>query len=85
MFILANNTFTMHIVALKYQWCSHMGHTGARALATRGCPPPVQVLLKIIGALSIANRVLKVHKDVEIELLSIAICIFRIMRSRMLL
>ena len=25
-------------------------HTGARALATGGCAPPVQVLLKIIGA-----------------------------------
>ena len=25
-------------------------HTGARALATRGCAPPVQALLKIIGA-----------------------------------
>jgi len=27
-----------------------LGHTGARALATRGCAPPMQVLLKIIGA-----------------------------------
>ena len=27
-----------------------LGHTGARALATRGCAPPVQALLKIIGA-----------------------------------
>ena len=30
-------------------WCSgvaKLGHTGARALATRGCAPPVQALLK---------------------------------------
>ena len=27
-----------------------LGHTGARALATGGCAPPVQTLLKIIGA-----------------------------------
>ena len=27
-----------------------LGHTGGRALATRGCAPPVQVLLKIVGA-----------------------------------
>ena len=27
-----------------------LGHTGARALATRGCAPPVQALLKIIIA-----------------------------------
>ena len=26
-----------------------LGHTGARALATRGCAPPVQALLKIFG------------------------------------
>ena len=28
-----------------------LGHTGARALATRGCAPPVQALLKIIGVI----------------------------------
>ena len=27
-----------------------LGHTGARVLATRGCAPPVQALLKILGA-----------------------------------
>ena len=27
-----------------------LGHTGVHALATRGCAPPVQALLKIIGA-----------------------------------
>ena len=62
-----------------------LGHTGARTLATRGCAPP---LLKIIGAectvINRANWALKVHKGVEIELRSIAICTFRITRSRML-
>ena len=36
-----------------------LGHTGARALATRGCAPrpPVQALLKIIGAeCTVINR-----------------------------
>ena len=63
-----------------------LGHTGGRALATRGCAPPVQVLLKIIGAKCtvITNWALKVHKGVEIEMRSIAICAFRIMRSRVL-
>ena len=67
-----------------YSGVAKLGHTKARALATGGCAPPVQALLKIIGAdvpLSIANWGLKVHKGVEIELRSIAICIFRIMRS----
>ena len=64
-----------------------LGQTGARALATRGCAPPVQVFLKIIGAeCTIINRELgtKVHKGVEIKLRGIAICTFRITRSRML-
>ena len=50
------------------------GHTGARALATGGCAPPVQVLLKLSAPnvlLSIANWALNVHKGVEIELRSI--------------
>ena len=63
------------------------GHIGARALATRGCAPPVQTLPKIIGAkctvINRANWALEVHKGVEIELRSIAICTFRITRSRM--
>ena len=62
-------------------------HTGAHALATRDCAPPVQALLKIIGAeCTVINRelALKVHKGVGIELRSIAICTFRITRSRML-
>ena len=34
-----------------------LGHTGARALATGSCAPPVQVLLKIIGAeCTVINR-----------------------------
>ena len=34
-----------------------LGHTGARALATGGCAPPVQALLKIIGAeCTVINR-----------------------------
>ena len=38
-----------------------LGHTGARALATRGYAPPVQVLLKMIGAeCTIINRKLGV-------------------------
>ena len=45
-----------------------LGHTGASPLATRGCAPPVQVLLKILSVpnvpLSIANWVLKVHTKV---------------------
>ena len=44
-----------------------LGHTGARALATRGCAPPVQAL-----SVPNVNREL-VHKSVEIELRSIAI------------
>ena len=50
-------------------------NTGACALATRGCAPPVQALLKLSVPnvpLSIANCALKVHKGVEIELRSIA-------------
>ena len=40
---------------------ARLGHTGARALATRGHAPPVQVcgkLLVLIIALSIVNQVL---------------------------
>ena len=34
-----------------------LGHTGARALATGGCAPPVQALLKITGAeCTVINR-----------------------------
>ena len=34
-----------------------LGHTGVRTLATRGCAPPVQALLKIIGAeCTVINR-----------------------------
>ena len=38
-----------------------LGHTGAHALATRGRAPPVQALLKIIGAeCTVINRELGV-------------------------
>ena len=38
-----------------------LGHTGAGALATRGRAPPVQALLKIIGAkCTVINRELGV-------------------------
>ena len=51
-------------VSVLRQWRSQagahwgtLGHTGARALATEGCAPPVQALLKIIGAeCTIINR-----------------------------
>ena len=35
-----------------------LGHTGARALVTRGCAPPMHALLKIIGAecITVINR-----------------------------
>jgi len=52
--------YSYYIVVEWYTWYvdlghtsghgSQAGHTGARALATGGCDPPVQVLLKIIGA-----------------------------------
>ena len=58
-----------------------LGHTGARALATGGCAPPVQALLPNVPLSRIANWALKVRKGVEIELRSLAICIFRITRS----
>ena len=47
-----------------------LGHTGAHALATRDCAPPVQACLKIIGTkCTVVNCELgaKMHKGVEIE------------------
>ena len=35
---------------------ARLRHTGARALATRGCAPPVQVSMLIIGTDSIINH-----------------------------
>ena len=65
------------------QWRSQ---AGARALATM-CPtsagPPENYRCRMYRY-PVANRALKVHKGVEIELRSIAICILRITRSRML-
>ena len=46
---------------IAHQWCNQ---TGAGALATRGGAPPVQVKMRIIGALLIANRALN---GLEIE------------------
>ena len=42
-----------------------LGHTGARALETRRGAPPMQVSMRIIGVLLIANRALN---SLEIEL-----------------
>ena len=49
----------------KRERIARLGHTGTRALATRGCAPPVQALLKVIGAESITNQALKRHKGIE--------------------
>ena len=58
---------------------ARLGHTGAHALATRGCAPPVQACIPIIGAdsklLLIANRALN---GLQIEWRSIAMFIHRI-------
>ena len=54
-----------HPVAGVASGVAKLGHTGARALATRGCAPPVQALLKIIGTECSANWALKVHKGVN--------------------
>ena len=46
-------TFTALLLTRLYHCCSgvaRLGHTGARALATRGCAPPVQVFIRIIGS-----------------------------------
>ena len=68
----------------KTSGVAKLGHTRVRALATGGCAPSVQVLLKITSAeCTVINRELgaKVHKGVEIELRSISTYIFRITRS----
>ena len=70
----------MEKIAEAISGVAKLGHTGARALATGGCAPPVQALLPNVP-LSIANWALKVRQGVEIELRSLAICIFRITRS----
>ena len=38
------------VVGTLISGVAKLGHTGARALATRGCAPPMQAFLKIIGA-----------------------------------
>ena len=63
-------------------------HTGARALASRGCAPPVQALLKIIIAeCTVINResgAKTTQSCSEVDLRSIGTCIYilRITRSR---
>ena len=57
---LALEVIYKHLI-VSCQWhIARLGHTGARALATRGRAPPVQVyaneLLVLIVSLSIANR-----------------------------
>ena len=49
------------LVCVQCSGIARLGHTGARALATRGCAPPVQALWKIIGAeCTVINRELGV-------------------------
>ena len=51
------NTVAMYMYGVKSSGVAKLGYTGARALATRGCAPPVQALLKIIGAeCTVINR-----------------------------
>ena len=45
------------LTRMRARGVAKLGHTGARALATGGCAPPVQALLKIIGAeCTVINR-----------------------------
>ena len=49
--------FHAHVYIHIISGVAKLGHTGARALATGGCAPPVQVLLKIIGTeCTVINR-----------------------------
>ena len=66
-------------INLHISGAARVGHTGACALATRGCPPPVQVSMRIIGTdnivvdfYSCANRALD---SLEIQRPSIAMYI----------
>ena len=43
-------TLSRIMVAVGSSGVAKLGHTGACALATRACAPPVQALLKIIDA-----------------------------------
>ena len=57
---------------------ARLGHTGAHALATRGCAPAVQVCIRIIGADSIVVDRESGAKWSQIEQSSIAMFIHRI-------
>ena len=63
------------MMGLPVSGVAKLGHTEARALATRGCAPPVQALLKIIGSeCTVINRKLgakSAQRYIEIELRSI--------------
>ena len=55
--VMDNEHFVTLVSVHVYSGVAKPGHTGARALATGGCAPPVQVLLKIIGAeCTVINR-----------------------------
>ena len=56
------------MLALCNSGVAKLGHTGARALATRGRAPPTAGALAIIGAESAVvdrDRALKIHKGLE--------------------
>ena len=54
---VASGHFVLGRDVLCNSGVAKLGHTGARALATRGCAPPMQALLKIIGAeCTVINR-----------------------------
>ena len=45
------------LAAARYSGVAKLGHTEAHTLATGGCAPPVQALLKILGAeCTVINR-----------------------------
>ena len=53
---LGIRTGLVQLIALS-SGVAKLGHTGARALATRDCAPPVQALVKIIGTeCTVINR-----------------------------
>ena len=52
----------------QFSGVARLGHTGARALATRGGAPPVQVSMQIISAdISIVDRIYRALNILEIE------------------
>ena len=86
------NVFAVYIVMhLKTstqctQWSSQAGaHWGMCPSNLRLCSTSGYKLSAPEVLLSIANQVLKIHEVLQIEQLSIAICILRLTKSRMLL